>query len=134
MFSQATEAELPDLSDESFDLENLPLRPLNWTLLVQPLEAKKTSAGGIDLSATERAQDILATVGELIALGPQAFKGKSTSGCDLSVDPPVIGDWVAWPKFCGQEFRLRDGRRLISLNDTDLIAVAKRPQDLVIYV
>lgn len=129
-----------ELDEEGFEegeaplnVEDLPMRPAFWTILVQPLLPRK-KVGRFHLpTETIEGQKHFATIGEVLAIGSLAFKGKTNSGMDLSLEGIKVGDWVAWPRFNGAEFRLKTGHRVVVLDDKDIIAVVTKPQELVTY-
>ena len=90
------------------------LRPLDDRVVVQPLDAEETTAGGIVLpdAAREKPQrgKVVATgTGKLLDSGKRA---------DLSI---VVGDEVIFGKYGGTEIEI-DGRDVKILKETDILA------------
>lgn len=90
------------------------LRPLDDRVVVQPLDAEETTAGGIVLPDTAREKPqrgkVVATgTGKLLDSGKRA---------DLSI---VVGDEVIFGKYGGTEIEI-DGRDVKILKETDILA------------
>ncbi len=90
------------------------LRPLDDRVVVQPLEAEETTAGGIVLpdSAREKPQR-----GKVIAAGPGKMLDSGTRG-KLSV---AVGDEVIFGKYGGSEVEV-DGNEYKILRESDILA------------
>ena len=90
------------------------LRPLDDRVVVQPLEAEETTAGGIVLpdAAREKPQR-----GKVVAVGVGKLLDSGTRG-ELSVG---VGDEVIYGKYGGSEVEL-DGDELKILRESDILA------------
>ena len=108
------------------EMEKLPL-PVGWRILVLPFEASKKSKGGIIYSddAVERAS-IASTCGNVLAVGNQAYdKEKFPEGpwCKK-------GDWVMFARYAGSRIKI-EGGEIRMLNDDEILATIKSPEDLL---
>ena len=90
------------------------IRPLDDRVVVLPLEAEETTAGGIVLpdSAKEKPQR-----GKVVAVGPGKLLDSGVRGA-LSV---TIGDEVIFGKYCGSEVEI-DGVEYKILRESDVLA------------
>jgi chaperonin GroES len=90
------------------------LRPLDDRVVVKPLEAEETTAGGIVLpdSAREKPQR-----GKVVAVGPGKLLDSGNRG-QLSVS---IGDEVIFGKYGGSEVEV-DGVDYKILRESDILA------------
>ncbi len=90
------------------------LRPLDDRVVVEPLDAEQTTAGGIVLpdSAQEKPQR-----GKIIAVGPGRLLDSGTRGA-LSV---AVGDEVIFGKYGGTEIEL-NGEEVKILRESDILA------------
>ncbi|MCA9106125.1 MAG: co-chaperone GroES [Planctomycetales bacterium] len=90
------------------------LRPLDDRIVVRPLDAEETTAGGIVLpdSAKEKPQR-----GTVVAVGPGRLLDSGQRG-ELSV---AVGDEVIFGKYGGTEVEV-DGAELKILRESDILA------------
>ena len=90
------------------------LRPLDDRVVVRPLEAEETTAGGIVLpdNAKEKPQR-----GKVLATGPGKLLDSGSRG-ELSI---AVGDEVIFGKYGGSEVEV-DGDELKILRETDILA------------
>jgi len=90
------------------------LRPLDDRVVVQPLEAEETTAGGIVLpdTAQEKPQR-----GKVVAVGVGKLLDSGKRG-DVSV---AVGDEVIFGKYGGSEVEV-DGEEYKILRETDILA------------
>jgi len=90
------------------------LRPLDDRVVVQPVEAEATTAGGIVLpdSAQEKPQR-----GEVVAVGPGRLLENGERG-ELSV---AVGDEVIYGKYGGSDIEV-DGQDVKILRESDILA------------
>lgn len=94
------------------------LNPLDDRVVVEPMEAEETTAGGIVLpdAAKEKPQR-----GKVVAVGPGRLL-ESGERCQVSVS---IGDEVLFGKYGGTEIEI-DGKEIKILRESDILAkVAK---------
>lgn len=94
------------------------LLPVGHILLVLPLEAEKTSAGGIIMATAsqERKDEMGQTEATVIALGNTAYADQTAPWCK-------IGDNVVFARYAGTERDGSDGRKYRLINDLDVKAV-----------
>jgi len=94
--------------------KKIKIRPLDDRVVVEPLEAEETTAGGIVLpdAAQEKPQR-----GTVIAVGPGKLLDSGSRG-DLSV---VVGDEVIYGKYGGSDIEM-DGDEVKILRETDILA------------
>ncbi|MBI1246427.1 co-chaperone GroES [bacterium] len=94
--------------------KSLKIRTLDDRIVVQPLEAEETTAGGIVLpdSAQEKPQR-----GTVLAVGPGKLLD-SGSRAELSV---AIGDEVIYGKYSGSDIEI-DGDEYKILRETEVLA------------
>ena len=90
------------------------LNPLDDRVVVQPMDAEETTAGGIVLpdAAQEKPQR-----GEVVAVGPGRLLD-SGERCAVSV---VVGDEVLFGKYGGTDIEV-DGAEVKILRESDILA------------
>ena len=95
-------------------MAKLNLRPMDDRVVVEPVEAEETTAGGIVLpdSAKEKPQR-----GTVVAVGPGKMLDSGNRG-ELSVS---TGDTVIYGKYGGSDIEV-DGRELKILRESDILA------------
>ena len=94
--------------------KKLKVRPLDDRVVVEPIEAEETTAGGIVLpdAAKEKPQR-----GTVVAVGPGRLLDNGARG-DLSVQ---VGDEVIYGKYGGSEIEV-DGDEVKILRESDILA------------
>jgi chaperonin GroES len=95
-------------------MAKIKVRPLDDRVVVKPMEAEETTAGGIVLpdSAKEKPQR-----GKVIAVGPGKLLDSGKRG-ELSV---AVGDEVIYGKYGGSEIEV-DGEEIKILRESDILA------------
>ncbi len=95
-------------------MAKIKIRPLDDRVIVEPLDAEETTAGGIVLpdSAQERPQR-----GTVVAVGPGRLLDSGQRG-ELSV---TVGDEVIFGKYGGTEVEV-DGDEVKILREGDILA------------
>ena len=95
-------------------MAKIKIRPLDDRVVVEPIEAEETTAGGIVLpdSAKEKPQR-----GKVLATGPGKLLDSGNRG-ELSVGK---GDEVIFGKYGGSEVEV-DGKDLKILRESDILA------------
>ncbi len=95
-------------------MAKLNIRPLDDRVVVEPLAAEETTAGGIVLpeNAKEKPQR-----GTVVAVGPGRLLDSGDRG-DLSVN---VGDEVIFGKYGGTEIEV-DGTEVKILRESDILA------------
>jgi len=94
--------------------KDINLNPLDDRIVVEPVAAEETTAGGIVLpdSAQEKPQR-----GIVVAVGPGKLLDSGERG-DLSV---AVGDEVIYGKYAGSDIEV-DGREVKILREGDVLA------------
>jgi chaperonin GroES len=94
--------------------KEISLRPLDDRVVVEPVEAEETTAGGIVLpdTAKEKPQR-----GVVLAVGPGKLLDSGDRG-ELSVQ---VGDEVIYGKYAGSDVEV-DGREVKILRESDILA------------
>src|SRR5687767_2283944 len=90
------------------------IRPLDDRVVVEPMEAEETTAGGIVLPDTAKEKPQRGTV---VSVGPGKLLDSGERGT-LSVE---IGDEVIYGKYSGTDIEL-EGRDVKILRETDILA------------
>ena len=95
-------------------MAKIKIRPLDDRVVVEPIEAEETTAGGIVLpdSAREKPQR-----GTVVAVGPGRLLDSGSRGT-LSV---AVGDIVIYGKYGGSDLEV-DGNEVKILRETDILA------------
>lgn len=95
-------------------MKKINLKPLDDRVVVEPLEAEETTAGGIVLpdTAKERPQR-----GTVLAVGP----GKLLDSGERSTVSVAVGDEVIFGKYAGTDIEI-DGREIKILRESDILA------------
>ena len=95
-------------------MPKIKIRPLDDRVVVEPMEAEETTAGGIVLpdNAKEKPQR-----GTVIAVGPGKLLDNGSRG-SLSV---AVGDEVIFGKYGGTEIEV-DGEEIKILRESDILA------------
>ncbi|WP_437223793.1 co-chaperone GroES [Planctomicrobium sp. SH661] len=90
------------------------LKPLDDRVVVEPLSAEETTAGGIVLpdSAKEKPQR-----GTILAIGP----GRLLDSGERSTPSVKVGDEVLFAKYGGTEIEV-DGKEIKILRESDILA------------
>lgn len=117
-------------------MSNVPI-PVGWKVIVEPKAGKTESEGGIDVSATQDAQEHLVYLGTIVARGEAAFITKTVGGLDMSQWKvrPEVGDNVIFSPYGGLKLhRSGDGPDLILMNDTDIHAVIDSLDDFYAWI
>ena len=94
--------------------KKIKIRPLDDRVVVEPIEAEETTAGGIVLpdAAKEKPQR-----GTVVAVGPGRLLDSGNRG-ELSVD---VGDEVIYGKYGGSDIEV-DGDEVKILRESDILA------------
>ena len=103
-------------------------QPPGWRILVLPFKGKKKTKGGVYFSDEQVERQQLATVcGNILAMGPDCYKDK-----DKFPRGPWCkkGDWVIFARYAGSRFKIEGGEVRL-LNDDEIIATIKDPEDIV---
>lgn len=93
------------------------LNPLHDRVVIKPVEAERTSAGGIVIP--DNAQE-KPTTGQVLAVGP----GRRTQDGTLIATTVKPGDQVMYSKFTGQTITV-DGQDLTVLKEEEIFAIVE---------
>lgn len=101
--------------------------PLGTRVLIQLRTPKAKSAGGILLTTdTKDTEKWNTQVGKVVAIGPLAFRNRSTQESWPEGSWVVVGDFVRVPKYGGDRWQIelegRDPALFVMFNDHELIA------------
>lgn len=113
----------------------LPINPVGYRILIEPLKAVEKSKGGIILATeTQEAQGHLMYVGKVVAMGGDCYRHPKFNGISWC----QVGDYVAHGRYSGQKIEVKDGEggytayRL--LNDDEVLANIADPSVVRIYI
>lgn len=124
-------------------LEGIPFVPALWNIVVEPLVPRTTSDGGIEVvDISQEAESYSVTVGRVLRAGPEAMKGKTAAGIDLSnftadihTAEELIGKHVVYKHHVGQKLTLRKtGQEVKVMAITDLLGVTQDPDAWKFYI
>ena len=110
-------------------LERLP-NPTGWRILVLPYKGQGKTKGGIILTdETVQEQSYTTVTGLVLKKGPDCYKDK-----ERFPDGPWCkeNDWIIFGRYAGSRFGIEGGEVRI-LNDDEIIAVVKDPEDILQY-
>ena len=110
-------------------LDRLP-NPTLWRILVLPYKGQGKTKGGIILSDTTIEERGFTTVTALVLkVGPDAYRDteRFPNGAWCKK-----GDWIIFGRYAGSRFGIEGGEVRI-LNDDEIIAVVKDPEDILQY-
>ena len=108
-------------------LDRLP-NPTGWRILVLPYKGQGKTKGGIILSDTTIEERGFTTVTALVLkVGPDAYRDT-----ERFPNGPWCkkGDWIIFGRYAGSRFGIEGGEVRI-LNDDEIIAVVKDPEDIL---
>jgi co-chaperonin GroES (HSP10) len=128
----------PDLMTEGF-----PFTPAYWMIVVEPLQPREESDGGIavvDLS--QEAESYQMTVGRVLKVGPACMDGQTTGGvklnnftADIQKPEDLIGKYVVYQLHVGQEITLRKTGQVVKvMKVTELLGVTDEPYSWKFYI
>ena len=110
-------------------LDRLP-NPTGWRILVLPYKGQGKTKGGIILSDTTIEERGYTTVTALVLkVGPDAYRDT-----ERFPNGPWCkkNDWIIFGRYAGSRFGIEGGEVRI-LNDDEIIAVVKDPEDILQY-
>jgi len=94
---------------------SISLKPLGSRLVVEPIEEKEVTSGGIVLPETAKEKPQKGTV---LAIGPG---DRNDKGERIPMDVKV-GDKVLYAKYAGTEVKY-NGKKLLILRESDVLAI-----------
>jgi len=107
--------------------DHLP-RPTGWRIVVLPYRGAQKTKGGIELAKeTMERQQLTTTCAYVLAVGPLAYKDT-----DKFPDGPWCkeGDWIIFGRYAGARMMI-DGGEIRILNDDEILATIKDPEDIL---
>ena len=110
-------------------LDRMP-QPTGWRMLILPYRGKGVTSGGIAITKQQLDEDQIQTVvGYVVRQGPAAY-----ADTEKFPDGPWCkeGQWIVFPRYAGSRFRIEGGEVRI-LNDDEVIATIKDPDDILSY-
>jgi co-chaperonin GroES (HSP10) len=110
-------------------LERLP-NPTGWRILVLPYKGQGKTKGGILLTdETVQEQSYTTVTGLVLKMGTECYDNK-----ERFPNGPWCkkGDWIIFGRYAGSRFGIEGGEVRI-LNDDEIIAVVKDPEDILQY-
>jgi chaperonin GroES len=115
--------------EEKYKEENKKLpKPTSWRLLVLPFRIDEKTKGGVLLgSETLDRQQVASQCGNVLAMGPDCYMDKERyphgPWCK-------IGDWVIFARYAGSRIEI-EGGEIRMLNDDEILATVKNPEDIL---
>jgi|TARA_R110002020_G_scaffold95080_2_gene228306 co-chaperonin GroES (HSP10) len=107
-------------------------QPVGWKVLVQPIEPKKQTSGGIYLpDETVDAEEYLVAHGNILAMGDLAYHDRET-GNIWKGTWPKINDHVTFGRYAGQKLII-DNKKLLLLNDDEITAIIPENCEISTY-
>ena len=110
-------------------LERLP-DPTGWRMLVLPYRGQGKTKGGVLLTdETMQERSYTTVTGLVLKMGPDCYKDETRypngPWCK-------INDWIIFGRYAGSRFGIEGGEVRI-LNEDEIIAVVKDPEDILQY-
>jgi chaperonin GroES len=109
------------------ETEKLP-KPTGWRILVLPFKMKEKTKGGVIIADTSlERQQLAAQCANVLAVGPDAYRDK-----DRYPQGPwcKVGDWIIFARYAGSRIKIEGGEVRL-LNDDEILATIKNPEDLL---
>ena len=109
------------------ETEKLP-KPTGWRILVLPFKVKEKTKGGVIIADTSlERQQLAAQCANVLAIGPDAYRDR-----DRYPQGPwcKVGDWVVFARYAGSRIKIEGGEVRL-LNDDEILATIKNPEDLL---
>ena len=109
------------------ETEKLP-KPTGWRILVLPFKMKEKTKGGVIIADTSlERQQLAAQCANVLAVGPDAYRDK-----DRYPQGPwcKVGDWIIFARYAGSRIKI-EGGEVRMLNDDEILATIKNPEDLL---
>jgi co-chaperonin GroES (HSP10) len=110
-------------------IERLP-NPTGWRILVLPYKGQGKTKGGVILTdETVQERTYTTVTGLVLKMGTECYDNK-----ERFPNGPWCkkGDWIIFGRYAGSRFGIEGGEVRI-LNDDEIIAVVKDPEDILQY-
>jgi len=133
--NEAIQSKKPKITREDrarSQLDKLPV-PTGYRVLIVPYTHPPTSKGGILLAeSTLKNEELATTIGYVAAIGPDAYKDP----LKYPLGPWCkVGDYILFGRYAGARIIMQgetdDNLPLRILNDDEILAVIKNPEDYV---
>ena len=109
------------------EIDKLPV-PTGYRILILPYTIAKKTKGGIVLAKETVERERLSTnVGYVGDLGPDAYTDPDKYPCGAWCKK---GDWIIFGRYAGARIKI-DGGEMRLLNDDEVLAVIKDPENVV---
>lgn len=107
--------------------EHLP-QATGWRLIVLPYRGARKTKGGIELAdQTLERQQLTTTCAYVLSVGPLAYKDEAK----FPTGPWCKeGDWIIFGRYAGARMAI-DGGEIRILNDDEILATIKDPEDIL---
>ena len=103
-------------------------KPTGWRILVLPFKMSEKTKGGVILNeSTLEKQQVGSQVGNVLAMGPEAYKGKRFENSGPWCKK---GDWVVFARYAGSRIQIEGGEVRL-LNDDEVLATVEDPTDVL---
>lgn len=115
--------------------EQVPGRVLFWRIVLAPYEAQY--GGTIEIAdQTRDAEKVACSVGRVLSIGHFAFRSKTAAGLNLSEEPniPKVGDYVLHELYAGTTVKLKGGKQIRIINETEILMVLDDPDQIRGYL
>lgn len=99
------------------------IRPVEYNVVVKPIEVEEKTAGGLILPDAKIEQDSFSrTEGTLIAVSPMAFENPDWPA-HLEDEKPQVSDRVVFSRYQATEIKNADGDKFWLMKDTAIAGV-----------
>jgi len=103
-------------------------QPTGWRLLVLPFKMDEKTKGGLIMNeSTLERQQVGSQVGNVLAMGPEAYTGKRFANSGPWCKK---GDWVVFARYAGSRIQIEGGEVRL-LNDDEVLATVEDPMDIL---
>ena len=103
-------------------------QPTGWRILVLPFKMSEKTKGGVIMNeSTLERQQVGSQVGNVLAMGPEAYTGKRFENSGPWCKK---GDWVVFARYAGSRIQIEGGEVRL-LNDDEVLATVKDPMDIL---
>lgn len=119
--------------EDGLSEKDLP-RPVGWRLMIEPIEVKNVTKGGLILpDVTKQAQEYMRYVGLVVAVGEHVYRHRKYDDQEPWCG---VGDWVIHGRYAGQQVDIQGDERVHSfrfVNDDEILAVTESPEKCILY-